>query len=82
MALTEPRFDTRPQDLGAPDEPDAGRSAQREHQDKAITRASRKAWISQLLRSMRLSNVRPAPSRNRTDGRSGFRCDGPIHDDA
>jgi hypothetical protein len=62
MATTEPRHDTQRAPDHSLSEPDPGRSAERERQEKAMTRASRESWIAQLLRSLRLSKGRPNPS--------------------
>ncbi len=65
MATTKPRHDkTRPPNAGPPPESDPGQSAERERQDQAITDASRESWVSQLLRSLRLSG-RPKPGHDK-----------------
>ena len=66
MVQTEPPHDpTRRPDGSPPPEPDPGRSAARERQERAITRASHESWISQLLRSLHLSKGRPKPGHDK-----------------
>jgi hypothetical protein len=59
---------TRPQDRSPPGEPAGGRSAERERQEQVIAGAARESWISQLLRSLRLSKGRPKPGHDKSSG--------------
>jgi hypothetical protein len=68
MGTNDQRHDaTRPPDR-SPVEPSSGQSAERERQEDVITRASRESWISQLLRSFRLSKGRPMPGDDKSSG--------------